>query len=215
MKCSVIGCERDVHARNYCDPHYRKFKKFGDPEHGWQRTPGQTVEDRFWSKVDKRHPSECWNWQRAKDSSGYGNFWCGARIVGAHRYAWFLTHGECPEGLELDHLCHNRSCVNPDHLRAVSHLQNVQNLRGPRKDSKHGGGRGLSWRKGKWMVRVSVDGVRKFFGSYESQHQAECVAIAARAMEYADSPAAKEAAAETLRALRAAPAESFEAETPA
>lgn len=83
---------------------------------------------RFWSKVDKT--GDCWVWI-AGLRSGYGQF-RRTRDHGnpalAHRYAYELVNGKIPDGLQLDHLCRNRACVNPDHLEPVT--QQVNMLRG-------------------------------------------------------------------------------------
>jgi len=83
---------------------------------------------RFWSKVDKS--GDCWLWT-AGLRLGYGQFRRthdrGNPAV-AHRYAYEITKGQIPAGMQLDHLCRNRACVNPDHLEPVS--QRVNMLRG-------------------------------------------------------------------------------------
>lgn len=82
--------------------------------------------ERFWEKVDRG--SGCWIWMANTNREGYGMFWDGTRIVRAHRFSYEHHRGAVPEGLELDHLCRNPACVNPDHLEAVSHHDNL--LRG-------------------------------------------------------------------------------------
>lgn len=68
-----------------------------------------------------------WLWT-ASLIRGYGQFRVNHRPAYAHRYAYEHLVGPVPEGLELDHLCRVRRCVNPDHLQPVTHRQNV--LRG-------------------------------------------------------------------------------------
>lgn len=79
---------------------------------------------RFWSKVKKT--KGCWEWQGATIRNGYGAFgsYKGSTQVGAHRVSYELTIGEIPSGMEIDHLCRNRSCVNPDHLEVVTRKEN-------------------------------------------------------------------------------------------
>lgn len=88
--------------------------------------------DRFWSKVDRRSTDECWAWLGSKTDRGYGLlgfFVDGARTTQrAHRVSYELNVGPIPEGLTIDHLCRNTSCVNPAHLEAVTMRENI--LRG-------------------------------------------------------------------------------------
>lgn len=82
--------------------------------------------ERFWLRVDKT--DKCWLWTGPPRPDGYGQTWDGERVWLSHRYAWFLVNGPVPKGLELDHLCRVRACVNPAHLEPVTHRENI--LRG-------------------------------------------------------------------------------------
>ncbi len=78
---------------------------------------------RFHSKY-KVISSGCWEWTGAKAPNGYGMFWFNKRYDIAHRFSYKLFKGPIPDGLEMDHLCRNRGCINPDHLEAVTKSEN-------------------------------------------------------------------------------------------
>ena len=79
---------------------------------------------RFFSKVKLN--GTCWEWKYSLDTSGYGLFGYNKRLYKSHRFSFELFKGEIPQGYEIDHLCRNRICVNPEHLDAVTHHDNVK-----------------------------------------------------------------------------------------
>lgn len=81
---------------------------------------------RFWSKTVVRSNTGCWLWTAALHDHGYGMIRVNRRTVRAHRMAYEALVGVIPHGLELDHKCRTRRCVNPEHLEAVTHDENMR-----------------------------------------------------------------------------------------
>ena len=83
---------------------------------------------RFWLHVDKGAADGCWLWT-GKTTNGYGVVDIGGRsgrLMKAHRVSYEAFKGPVPDGLDLDHLCRVRNCVNPDHLEPVTRFENLR-----------------------------------------------------------------------------------------
>lgn len=122
--------------------------------------PGRTMkrDDAFWAKVDKS--GECWTWTGHTTGKGYGQVRRGGRLLYSHRHALALVGVEVGEE-QVDHICHERSCVRPTHLRVATNKQNSENLAGAYSNSKSGV-RGVYWDNAakSWHACVGHNGKR-------------------------------------------------------
>jgi hypothetical protein len=140
-------------------------------------------EERFWPKVDKS--GACWEWTAYKLPDGYGRFTIGTgasrRKVLAHRFSYELANGPLAPGLQVDHKCLNRSCVNPSHLRAATNKQNGEHTSGAQRNSKSGV-RGVSWdsKSKRWRAQIRHNKKLITAGSFSTIAEAEACAIAKR-----------------------------------
>lgn len=112
---------------------------------------------RFWGKVDRRGPGECWRWIGPAFTHGYGMFSIWPRVVLASRYCFELTHRPLREGEVVMHSCDVPLCVNPAHLRAGSHADNEA-------DKVAKGRQARGERHG--MARLTIEQVREILARY-------------------------------------------------
>ncbi len=95
--------------------------------------PPLTLKERFMLNVQVDEGTGCWLWTASRGRSGYGQIQIGRKSRNghnspalAHRVSYELFVGPIPEGLQLDHLCETRACVNPDHLEPVTNQENAR-----------------------------------------------------------------------------------------
>jgi hypothetical protein len=103
-------------------------------EYMTKRMRGKSVKLLFWEMVSVRDKKECWVWMGSKLPSGYGRYTTkdkdGTKMKTwyAHRYSYYLEHGEIPDGMCVCHSCDNPSCVNPFHLWLGTMQDNVNDM---------------------------------------------------------------------------------------
>lgn len=180
QKCSVGNCTRIYRAKGYCVMHYERAR-LGRPLTEPVRLRNGDVMARFWSKVDIGNHDDCWNWTAAILRSGYGSFRGADGTKVAHRVAYESTRGKIPEGLVLDHMCHNRRCVNPSHLRTLTRGQNIQNRKSATSASKTGF-RGVHWntRDSLYTAEAKLYGVKYVIGYFKDIQDAKSAVTAWR-----------------------------------
>lgn len=132
--CSVEGCGRPYLARGYCTRHWKRWRNGQDPTTKSFRE--KTVEERFWERVDKSGPDDCWMWTgntRGTKPLMYGILSIDHRGISAHRLAYEFQNGTLPQLVEADyrgtcvrHTCDNTLCMNGRHLIPGTHVQNMQ-----------------------------------------------------------------------------------------
>lgn len=125
MKCSVQDCDKEVHQKSYCCAHYQRQWKYGRLT--LKHAP-ENVLKRFYETIEQG-TNGCWLWTGVRDWHGYGQLTVGGKRTRAHRYIYEAVVGKIPDGLQIDHLCFNKACVNPKHLEAVTNRENISRAR--------------------------------------------------------------------------------------
>ena len=86
------------------------------------------VVTRFWEKVDKRGPDDCWEWAGGTKGVEYGRIVVAGRTERAHRLSYELHIGPIPPGLYVCHRCDNPPCCNPAHLFSGTQSDNINDM---------------------------------------------------------------------------------------
>lgn len=174
--CTITNCEARRHSHGYCSRHTARLRRTGDP---LGVAPERPAIERFLTKINKS--GDCWLWTAGTNGVGYGVFSVKHQPILAHRFSYEHFKGLIPERYVVDHICHTPACVNPDHLRAVSNKQNIEN-RGALNVTNKSGFHGVCWhaKGGKWRAQVGHNGRQHYIGLFDDPEEAARAASAKR-----------------------------------
>lgn len=182
QECTVGDCRGYQVAKGVCHKHYQKLLRYGDPEVSVitkSATPGESLDLRTMVA------GECLVWTGNVTEFGYGHMSVKGKMKYAHRVAWELARGPIPNGMQIDHICWNRACVNVDHLRLATQMENTQYLSGALPGSATGV-RNVHPNGSGFIVRITCNKQRYSFGTYPTIDEAATVAERERARLFGD-----------------------------
>lgn len=174
--CSIDGCQKPVYARGWCQMHYTRSRKHGDPlDFG---AFSHDAEENFVAQV--AWSGECLLWTGHINAKGYGQLRVAGRQALAHRYAYERENGPIPDRMVVDHTCWTPACVLRGHLRLATPAENQQNRSGAHRDRKHDLPRGVYRSGRRYRAQVRTNGRSIHLGTFDTIEAASSAAAAKR-----------------------------------
>lgn len=205
-ECTFDGCSRVAKARGLCKAHWWQWRHVGE------LSPLRVTlspEERL--RVNVVHTeSGCILYQASGNGHGHCTLSVGNKRTYAHRFAYELENGPIPPGLVIDHICRQPSCVNPDHLRAVTVKENSQNTKTPASNTS--GYKGVSWSREMkaWEAKVKYDGVDYRGGYFKTPEEANEKVVEMRSLLHTHSAEASDRLVAQARRTMTADEEIYE-----
>lgn len=176
--CAFPECGKPVKGRGLCTGHIKQEIKGQDLKPLRTRVVTNDSMEYFYAKAEVR--DGCWGWIGELNNRGYAVMWSGAKRKLGHRFSYEAFREPIPDGLVIDHLCGTTYCTNPEHLRAVTQGENMQNLSAKGYGNNPTGVRGVSIVKragGRVRYRARVKHLSKqhqigTYATIEEAHQA-------------------------------------------
>ena len=176
--CSIENCDKGGRLkRGWCGMHYRRWQIHGDPYTVLRQMTYSPEESLAKNTVNQ---DGCILWTGTKADNGYGRIFVNKKQVRVHRYVWEKSNGPIPNNMFIDHICHNKSCCNIDHLRLATREQNQAHRSGPSRNNDGSGVRNVYAKEEKWEVQISRHRKTHRFGVYDTVEEAAVVAAQAR-----------------------------------
>jgi hypothetical protein len=164
--CGEPGCTSTHKAQGYCQRHYSAAARAGEIQ---LRPHNADVRERI--KAYSTTDGGCIRWTGSHKSDGYGTHWHDGKSWLVHRLVWTIENGPIPDGMQVDHKCHVRDCINVDHLRLLTNRENSEHRSGPTKRNVSGH-LGVTKRRTGYGASVNHDGKNIYLGTFRTAEQA-------------------------------------------
>jgi hypothetical protein len=159
--CSIENCENKYAGKGFCQKHYQKNKRYGDPLAGKTYSQNKAGSEEYISENSEIDINDCWIWKKYKNNKGYGHPKFKGESILAHRLSYLTFIGEIPNNLHVLHNCDNPTCVNPKHLFLGTNQDNMKDRNNKNRQSRL---KGKDHGRSK-LVQEEVDEIRILYSA--------------------------------------------------